>query len=154
MKSFRVASLVVIALLGSRYGVEAGAKDPSKFYITMTGHDTQVPGALTENIMTFNVPVQIPRRILPAGIYRFQFLTTTLVRVTSLDEKRVYGTFTTVPIVRHMPSDGKGQVRFQLAGAQPMRLIGWFMDGRENGNQPLYRTHKPTAVTAANTASD
>src|SRR3977135_3867353 len=103
MKSFRVASLVVLALLETWCAVDAGTKDPSKFYITMTGHHTHAAGAATDNIMGFNVPVQIPRAVLPAGTYRVQFVTPTLVRVTSLDGTRVYGPFRTVPVTRNVP---------------------------------------------------
>jgi len=122
MKSFRVASLVVLALVGSWYAVDTRTKDPSKFYITMTGHHTHAAGAVTDNTMRFSVPVQVSRAILPAGTYRFRFLTPTLVQVTSLDGTRMYGTFTTVPVTRNIPPN-RGQVRFQNIGAQRLRLI-------------------------------
>ena len=112
MKSFRVASLAVLAAIGSWYAVDVSTPDPSKFYITMTGHHTHAAGAATDNIMRSRAPVQVPRAILPVGTYRFQFLTPTLVQVTSLDGTRMYGTFTTVPITRNIPPN-----------PQPPRLI-------------------------------
>jgi hypothetical protein len=151
MKSFCVASLVVIALLGSWPAVDARTKDPSKFYITMTGHHTQAAGAATDT-MRFSVPVQVSRAILPAGTYRFRFLTPTLVQVTSLDGTRMYGTFTTVPITRNIPPN-RGQVKFQNIGAQPLRLIAWYMSGDAAGNQPLYpKVH--TSKSETNIASN
>jgi len=114
MKSFRVGLLVALALLASWQAADAQTKDPFKF----------------------SVPVQVPRAIPPAGTYRFQFLTPTLVRVTSLDGKRMYGTFTTVPVLRNVPPN-LGQVRFKNVGAQPLRLIAWYLTGNSTGNQPL-----------------
>jgi len=127
MKSFRVGLLVALALLASWQAADAQTKDPSKF----------------------SVPVQVQRAIPPAGTYtyRFQFLTPTLVRVTSLDGKRMYGTFTTVPVLRNVPPN-RGQVRFQNVGVQPLRLIAWYMTGNSTGNQPLYpKGHKSAPET-------
>jgi hypothetical protein len=125
MKSFRVGLLVALALLASWQAADAQTKDPFKF----------------------SVPVQVPRAIPPAGTYRFQFLTPTLVRVTSLDGKRMYGTFTTVPVLRNVPPN-RGQVRFQNVGVQPLRLIAWYMTGNSTGNQPLYpKGHKSAPET-------
>jgi hypothetical protein len=117
MKSYRVASLVVLALVGFWYAVDTRTKDPSKFYITMTGHHTHAAGAVTDNTLRFSVPLQVPSAILPAGTYRFRFLTPTLVQVTSLDGTRMYGTFTTVPVTRNIPPN-RGQVRFQNVGVK------------------------------------
>jgi hypothetical protein len=125
MKSFRVGLLVALALLASWQAADAQTKDPSKF----------------------TMPAQVPRAIPPAGTYRFQFLTPTLVRVTSLDGKRMYGTFTTVPVLRNVPPN-RGQVRFQNVGVQPLRLIAWYMTGNSTGNQPLYpKGHKSAPET-------
>jgi len=125
MKSFRVGLLVALALLASWQAADAQTKDPFKF----------------------SVPVQVPRAIPPAGTYRFQFLTPTLVRVTSLDGKRMYGTFTTVPVLRNVPPN-RGQVRFQNVGAQPLRLIAWYMTGNSTGNELLYpKRHKSAPET-------
>ena len=115
MKSYRIVSLVVLALVGFWYAVDTRTKDPSNFYITMIGHPTHAAGALTDNTMRLSVPVHVPRAILPAGTYRFRFLTPTLVQVTSLDGTRMYGTFTTVPVTRNIPPN-RGQVRFQNVG--------------------------------------
>lgn len=118
MKSFGVASLAILAAIGSWYAVDVSTPNPSSFYIAMTGHHTHAAGAATDNIMRPSVPVQVPRAILPVGAYRFQFLTPTLVRVTSLDGTRMYGTFTTVPITRDIPPN------------QPPRLIASYMSGQ------------------------
>ena len=111
MKSHRIASLVVLALVGFWYAVDTGTKDPSTFYITLTGHHAHAAGAVTDNTMRFSAPVHVPRAIRPAGTYRFRFLTPTLVQVTSLDGTRMYGTFTTVQVTRNIPPN-RGQVRF------------------------------------------
>ena len=83
MTSLRIASLVALALFGSLYVVDAKPKDPSKFYVAMTGHPPQVSGGATDQIMMFGEPVEIPGAVLPAGTYLFQFLTPSFVRVTS-----------------------------------------------------------------------
>ena len=125
MKSFPVGLPVALALLASWQAADAQTKDPSKF----------------------SVPVQVQRAIPPEATYRFQFLTPTLVRVTSLDGKRMYGTFTTVPVLRNVPPN-RGQVRFQNVGVQPLRLIAWYMTGNSTGNQPLYpKGHKSAPET-------
>ena len=148
MKSLRLASLVALALFGSLQMVDAKPKDPSKFYVTMTGHPGHVSGALTDQIMKFDKPVQIPGAVLPAGTYLFQFLTPSFIRVTSPDRRQVFTTFTTIPVSRTVPPY-RGQVRFQtLGGAEPLRLLAWYLPGSSDGNQPIYPKPPKSALLA------
>jgi hypothetical protein len=105
--------------------------------------------------MRFSVPVEIPRAILPAGTYLFQFVGPSLVRVTDLDRTKVYATFTTVPAARHVPPN-RGTVRFQNRGGDsPVRLIAWFLSGNSSGSQPLYpKAQRRASLQAANTSFD
>jgi len=155
MKSLRTASLVALAVFGAWHAADARATDPSKFYVTMTGHHVHASGAVTDNLITFSVPVQVPHATLPAGTYRFQFLTPSLVRVTDVNRTKVYATFTTVPVSRNVPPN-RGQARFQrLDGDQPLRLIAWYLYGNSTGSQPLYRkVHKPERLPATNTSTN
>src|SRR5687768_2647713 len=47
-------------------------------------------------ILTFNAPVQLPGKTLPAGKYRFEMADTHTVRVLSEDGQKVHGMFPTV----------------------------------------------------------
>jgi hypothetical protein len=155
MKALRIASFVALPLLASWQVAEAGAKDPSKFYVRMTDHHIHGSGAVTDNLMRFSVPVEIPHAVLPAGTYLFQFVGPSLVRVTDLDRTTVYATFTTVPATRHVPPN-RGTVRFQNRGGDsPVRLIEWFISGYSTGSQPLYpKAQRHASLQAANTTFD
>ena len=148
MKSLCIASFIALALFGSLRVVDAKPKDPSKFYVTMTGHPSHVSGGATDQIMKFGAPVQIPGAVLPAGTYLFQFLTPSFVRVTSTDRRQVFTTFTTIPASRTVPPY-RGQVRFQtLGGAEPLRLLAWYLPGSSDGNQPVYPKPAKSALLA------
>jgi hypothetical protein len=155
MKALCIASFVALALLASWQVAEAGAKDPSKFYVRMTDHHIHGSGAVTDNLMRFSVPVEIPRAVLPAGTYLFEFVTPTLVRVTDLNRTKVYATFTTMSAVRTVPPN-RGTVRFQNRGGDsPVRLIAWFLYGNSSGSQPLYpKAQRHASLQAANTTFD
>ena len=154
MKSLRIASLVALALFGAFHVVDAKPKDPSKFYVTMTGHPRHVSGGANDQFMKFSEPVQIPGAVLPAGTYVFEFLTPSFVRVISTDRRQVFTTFMTIPVSRNVPPY-RGQVRFQeLGGAEPLRLLAWYLPGSSAGNQPFYpKAHKSGSLVAASDVS-
>jgi hypothetical protein len=96
--------------------------------------------------MTFNEPIQIPGRVLPAGTYvlkladRDSDLNT--VQIFNSDRTVVYGTFQTIPTDRREPT---GDTVIDLAkqgGGQPDALLKWFYPGDSTGHEFVYSKEK------------
>jgi hypothetical protein len=103
--------------------------------------------------MRFNVPVQIPGAVLPAGTYLFQFITPSFIRVTSTDQRQVYATFTVLPVSSNATPPRRGQARFQNRGnAEPIRLLSWYLPWSATGIQPVYSKAERSAPLVADNA--
>jgi hypothetical protein len=92
--------------------------------------------------MTFNVPVQIPGQVLPAGTYLFELADhgsePDVVQVFSADRTVLYGTFLTVATERQDPTgDTSVTLAESESGGTPV-LVKWFYPGRDIGNEFLY----------------
>lgn len=92
--------------------------------------------------VTFSQPVEIPGQILPAGAYMFVLTGDTfnpnVVRITSLDGKRVFATVFTVATERAMPADGTTLTFAERPSAQPEALLKWFYPGETTGHEFEY----------------
>lgn len=92
--------------------------------------------------MTFNQPIQIPGKVLPAGSYLFELADhgeePNVVQVFSSDRTVLYGTFLTNSTQRQEPA---GDTTITLAepesGGTPV-LVKWFYPGRDIGNEFMY----------------
>jgi hypothetical protein len=91
--------------------------------------------------VTFDQPVEIPGRVLPAGSYWFVRDTNDLsiVRVFSLDWKTLYATELTAAAERMEPAD---RTTFTFAeqreSSKPEALLKWFYPGETIGHEFLY----------------
>jgi len=93
---------------------------------------------------SFNNPVEIPGRILPAGKYWFVLATNSsdrnIVQVFSADWSKLYATVQTIATYRSEPTVDT-EVRFaERPSRQPEALLKWYYPGRLIGHQFLYRT--------------
>jgi len=92
--------------------------------------------------VTFDQPVQIPGRVLPAGTYWFilpeDVTEHYLVRIFNSDRTTLYATLFTISGER-LQATGHTTFRFAHRGpAQPQAIVTWFYPGDTTGHEFLY----------------
>ena len=92
--------------------------------------------------VTFNQPVQIPGRILPAGTYWFVLPNDNTqhyqVRIYNSDRTVFYATVLTIGAERLQPTD-KTAITFAVREpGQPEAIVNWFYPGSTIGHEFLY----------------
>ena len=92
--------------------------------------------------ITFNEPVQVPGKVLPAGTYVFKLLDSAsdrhVVQIFNEDHTQLITTVLAVPNERLEPA-GKTILTYQERPAdQPMALSAWFYPGDNMGQQFVY----------------
>jgi hypothetical protein len=92
--------------------------------------------------VTFNQPVQIPGRVLPAGTYVFVLPADTTqhfqVRIFNADRTMLYATVFTVNAERSTPPDSTVFGLAERGSAQPQAIVTWFYPGETTGHEFLY----------------
>jgi len=101
--------------------------------------------------VTFNEPVEIPGRVLPAGTYTMRLLDNSaerdIVQFFNQDETRLVDTVMAIPDYRLEPT-GKTVITFEeRAGNSPEAIKDWFYPGDEYGVEFVYPKTHP-ALTA------
>jgi hypothetical protein len=95
--------------------------------------------------LTFNQPVQIPGRVLPAGTYWFVVADTSvanrnIIHIFNSDRSMLYATLLTNGSARSQGND-KTTITFAERGAaKPEAIVDWFYPGRTIGHQFVYPT--------------
>jgi len=107
-----------------------------------------------KTIVTFNAPVEVPGKALPAGTYVFKLLDSTgnrnIVQIYDKDEKKLLATILAIPDYRLMPSD-KPVITFEeRPSGTPEAIKAWFYPGDTYGQQLVY-PHKRAAELAKRT---
>ncbi len=77
-------------------------------FFELTAHADE---ANQETKLTFNAPLQIPGRVLPAGTYTFQRMDNddlNLVQIFNADRSVLYATLQTLPVERENATDDDG----------------------------------------------
>ena len=121
-----------LAVIGVALLVSAPASLTAK---TIAGNEVTV---------TFDHPVEVPGKVLPAGTYVFKTADNDeLVQVFSANDKEIFATFYVVPEYRSAMHNNDSFVRLNKtpAGA-PQEIEGLFVAGRTTGYQFLYPTNK------------
>jgi hypothetical protein len=95
-----------------------------------------------KTVVTFNAPVEVPGKVLPAGTYVFKLLDSPsdrrIVQIFDADQKRLYATILAVPDYRLKPTD-KPVLRFEeRPPGQPEALEAFFYPGDDFGLQFVY----------------
>jgi hypothetical protein len=95
-----------------------------------------------KTIFTLNAPVEVPGQVLTPGSYVFKLLNTqanrNIVQVFDKDQRRLIGTFLTIPDYRMKPPD-KPLITFEeRAAGAPEAIKSWFYPGDNYGNQFVY----------------
>ena len=108
-------------------------------------------------VVTFNAPVEVPGKVLPAGTYVFRLLDSPsdrhIVQIYDADGKKLYATILAVPDYRLKPTD-KPVLRFEeRPSGQPEALEAFFYPGDNFGQQFVY-PHKRAVELAKRTNHD
>jgi hypothetical protein len=92
--------------------------------------------------VTFDQPVQIPGRVLPAGTYWFILPQDAsqhfLVRIFGSDRTTLYATLFTIGAERPQPADYSVFTFAERGSAQPQTIVTWFYPGDATGHEFLY----------------
>ena len=92
--------------------------------------------------VTFNEPVQVPGKVLPAGTYVFRLQDSTsnrhIVQIFNEDHTSLITTVLAIPNYRLQPT-GKTVLTYDERPAdQPMALAAWFYPGDSSGQEFAY----------------
>jgi len=92
--------------------------------------------------VTFNEPVQIPGRVLPAGTYWFILPQDVNehyeVRIFNSDRTVLYATLFTISAERLKPTNNSAFTFAERGPAQPQAIVSWFYPGSTTGHEFLY----------------
>jgi hypothetical protein len=136
----RVAFAVSLATLIAVLGSHAKADDISKL-----------------TYFTFNQPVEVPGKALPAGTYAFKVLDEAadrnVVQIFNKDMTRLYATVLTVPDFRSRPHD-KPIIKFsETAPGAPEAIKEWFYPADEYGQAFVYPKSRAMELAKASNQS-
>jgi hypothetical protein len=91
--------------------------------------------------LTFNQPVQIPGRVLPAGTYWFilaNINSRNTVQVYNSDRSTLYASILTVDAARLKITDKTEMTLAERGAMQPDAIVTWFYPGDNSGHQFIY----------------
>jgi hypothetical protein len=99
--------------------------------------------------LSFNQPVEIPGRVLPAGTYWFTLADSpsnrNVVKIFSNDWSKDYATLLTVPEYRAEPTDHT-EIQFaERPHDKPEALLTWYYPGMLTGHEFLYSRRQENA---------
>jgi hypothetical protein len=93
-------------------------------------------------VISFNQPVQIPGRLLPAGTYVFRLADSDsdlhIVQVFNADRTFLYATLQTIATDRAMPTAHTAVALARQGSGQPDALLKWFYPEQTTGNEFVY----------------
>jgi hypothetical protein len=109
--------------------------------------------------ITSSQPIQIPRRVLPAGTYWLVLLnhleSLNVVEILNSDRSKPVAIVQTMTAEREKPSDETVLSLAERPADEPDALLTWFYPGRTDGHEFLYsnREQKQLAHYKQDTAS-
>jgi hypothetical protein len=96
-----------------------------------------LPG--TEATVTFDHPVEVPGKVLPAGTYVFKTLDTSeLVQVFSARDKEIIATIQAIPAYRPAIRNGDSFVQLKTSVGARQEVERLFVQGRATGYEFVY----------------
>jgi len=91
--------------------------------------------------ITFNQPIEIPGKVLPAGTYLFKLADPNdlnVVRIFNSQGTRLYATLQTITAERAMPTGDAVVVLADPSEGRPETLVKWFYPGNTTGHELVY----------------
>jgi hypothetical protein len=101
----------------------------------------QADGLDKKTIVTFNQPIQVPGKVLPAGTYVFKLPDSndpTLVAIFDADDEHLITTVRGIPDSRTQTPDNTSIQFEDRSSGQPEALKAWFYKGDEAGVEFVY----------------
>ena len=106
-----------------------------------------------KTVMTFNQPIQIPGKALPAGTYVFKLLDSAsyrhIVQVWNADETTLIATILAIPNYRLEPTADSTTTFYERPANVPMALRAWFYPGDNFGQEFVYPKPKASEIAEA-----
>jgi hypothetical protein len=121
--------------------------------LALSGVRAQDTGAaaIEKSILTFSAPVELPKMTLPAGTYVFKrpdANSARIIQVFTEDEKKILGTFLTVPTKRlEVTSENVVTFKEQREGQMPA-VHYWYYPARETGHEFVYPKDQAMRIAA------
>lgn len=110
-----------------------------QYTVEVTGRTSPIRGSSRDHFLSFSGPVSIPGVSLGPGTYVFRVLAPSVMQVTDVDHRLVYGMFFVSPVNR-VVATATHEVRLERTTAgTPLRLVGLFTPESLTGYEPLYR---------------
>jgi hypothetical protein len=142
-KRSRFVAMLFVALFGFAFVLPSQASESDK-----------------KTIVAFNMPVEIPGKVLPAGTYVFKRLDSAsyhnIVQVYDKDERTLYAMLLTIPNYRPTPTDEPVLRLEERSSGTPEALKTWFYPGDQYGFEFLYpsqRAHETAKPAGRNALS-
>lgn len=104
--------------------------------------------------LTFNEPVEVPGKVLPAGTYIFKLMDSQadrhIVQIYNADESQIIDTVLAVPNKR-LQAKGKTDIRFsERPAGSPEAIQAWFYPGSRYGEEFVYPHERAGELAKAN----
>ncbi len=107
-----------------------------------------------KTVVTFNGPVEIPGKVLPAGTYVFKLFDSdserNIVQIWNKDETQLIATVLAIPDYRLTPADNPIITFEERAQGSPPAIRAWFYPGDNYGYEFVYPRTRATELAAAN----
>lgn len=106
-----------------------------------------------KSVLTFDQPIQIPGKALPAGTYVFKLADSVayrhIVQVWNADETDLLATILAIPNYRLEPSGDTTTTFYERPTGVPMALRAWFYPGDNFGQEFVYPKAKAIEIAEA-----
>ncbi len=107
-----------------------------------------------KTVVTFNGPVEIPGKVLPAGTYVVKLFDSdsdrNIVQIWNKDETQLIATVLAIPDYRLTPADNPIITFEERAQGSPPAIRAWFYPGDNYGLEFVYPKTRATELAAAN----
>jgi len=142
MKSFAVASIVLLTWFGMTHPVSAHAQGID-VKVTVLGHTGDAVGSASDNFLTFSAPVSVPGVALAPGGYIFRIVNDddSVMQVLSADRSQVYAMFQVTPTSRKDAGSGYDVTVQRVRDDAPARIVSLFSPNASVGYELTYPTN-------------
>jgi hypothetical protein len=99
--------------------------------------------------ITFDKPIQIPGRVLPAGTYLFKLAdlnSRNVVQVYNAQGTTLYATLLTISTERPEATDATAVTLAEQGAGKPEALLNWFYPGNTIGHEFMYSNHEEQQI--------
>jgi hypothetical protein len=106
-------------------------------------------------IITTNVPIEVPGRILPAGRYMFKLMDSVdrhVVQIMSDDQTKLYQTVLSIPDYRQQATDNAAITFYERPQGSVSQVHEWFYAGERSGVEFIYPKQRGALLAAVTTS--